>query len=240
MEVQVYGAEKVTTTKQGQFQVRLNRARQAATKRSDADRQSANEQLEREIHQVTPVKRKLFHQLFQHHKRKLLQEVGTNATGPRSTFTKTLAQMNAAAEEEGYGAANMTADKRVEFQVCLSDAETEATTLSIADTDRIANHLEGAIYGVTSNKQMRFKTEFSIRLIEFEACSQAIGIQELQETIAQRVIHIGYPKMRLVSHLSESIRRMGSGNIFTTDISGRLHIANVTEAYRSTNRVNYI
>jgi len=45
MEVQVYGADKVTTSKWRQFQVRLNRARQAATKWSDADQQRAIEQL---------------------------------------------------------------------------------------------------------------------------------------------------------------------------------------------------
>ena len=33
---------------------------------------------------------------------------------------------------------------------------------------------------------------------------------------------------------------MGSGDNFTTDISERLHISNVKEAYRSTNKVNYI
>jgi len=33
---------------------------------------------------------------------------------------------------------------------------------------------------------------------------------------------------------------MGSGDDFTTDISERLHIANVKEAYRSTFKVNYI
>jgi hypothetical protein len=47
--------------------------------------------------------------------------------------------MKTAAEEEVYGAAHMTATKRVEFHVSLSNAETEATTLSIADTDSIAN-----------------------------------------------------------------------------------------------------
>ena len=46
--------------------------------------------------------------------------------------------------------------------------------------------------------------------------------------------------MDLVSHISESIRRMGAGDNFTTDISERLHIANMTEAYRSSNKVNYI
>jgi len=60
MEVQLHRAEKVTTSKRRQFQVRLNRARQAATIWSDADQQRVMERLERKIHQVTPGKRKLF------------------------------------------------------------------------------------------------------------------------------------------------------------------------------------
>jgi len=116
VEVQVYGAEKVATPKRRPFYVPLNRARQAATIWSDADRQSAKERVEREIHQVTPFERNLFDISFQHHKRQLLQRVGTIATGPRSTFAKKLAQMNSAAEEEVYGAANMTTDKHVNFR----------------------------------------------------------------------------------------------------------------------------
>jgi len=64
MEALVYGAEKVSTTKLWQFQVHLNRARQAATTWSDADYQKAIERLEHEIHQVTPAKHKLFDELF--------------------------------------------------------------------------------------------------------------------------------------------------------------------------------
>jgi len=69
---------------------------------------------------------------------------------------------------------------------------------------------------------------------------QAIGVQELRKSIGQRVINCGYPKMHLVSLISESIRQMGSLDNFTTDISEQLHIGNVKEAYRSTNTVNYI
>jgi len=181
-------------------------ARQAATKWSEADRDRVIKRLEREIHQMTPVKRKLFDKLFQHHERQLFQEVGTKATGPRSTFAKKLAQMKTAAEEGVYKPVNMTADKCVEFQVRLSDVETEATTWSMADTDRIVSQLEREIYGITSNEQMRFKKEFSIHLIEFEAWWQPIGVQELLKTIEQRVIHFGYPKMYLVSQISGSIR----------------------------------
>jgi len=46
--------------------------------------------------------------------------------------------------------------------------------------------------------------------------------------------------MHLVSCMPESIWWTGSGDNFTTDISERLHIGNVKEAYRSTNKVNYI
>jgi len=189
---------------------------------------------------VTPAKCKLFDKLFERHERQLLQEVGTKATGPRSKFAKDLALMKAAAEDEAYGAANMTSNKRHQFQIYLSDAETEATTWSLADTERVTNQLEREIYGITSNEQKRFKTEFSIRLIEFEVWWETISIQAFRQSIEQRVIHFGYPKLHLVSHISESIRRMGSGDNITTDISERLHIANVKEAYRSTNKVNYI
>jgi len=46
--------------------------------------------------------------------------------------------------------------------------------------------------------------------------------------------------MHLVSTISESIRWMGSGDNFTTDIPEWLQIGNVKEHYRSTNNVNYI
>jgi len=148
----VYRAEKVSSRKRRQFQVRLNRARQAATTWSDADRQKAIERLEREIHQVTPAKHKLFDKLFQHHERQLLQEVGTKGTGPRGKFAKQLALMKTAAEDEVYGAANMTTDKRLQFQIRLSNAETDATTWSLADTECVTNQLEREIYGITSNE----------------------------------------------------------------------------------------
>jgi len=63
----------------------------------------------------------------------------------------------------------MTANKGVEFQGCLSYAETEATTWSIAYTDCIANQLQRDIYGITSKDQIQFKKKFSIPWVEFEA-----------------------------------------------------------------------
>jgi len=202
MEVQLYGAEKVTTSKRNQFQVRLKRARQAATIWSDADRQMTIERLEREMHQWTPVRRKLFDKVFQHHERQLLQEVGTKATGPRRRFAKKLAQMKTAPEEDACRAVNMTADNGVQFQVFLCNIQIEATTWSIADMDRIVNQLGRDIYCITSKDQMQFMKEFSFSLVEFEAWCQALSVQELQKTIEQGVIHFGYPKLHLGSYIS--------------------------------------
>jgi hypothetical protein len=186
--------------------------------------------LEREIHLVTPAKRNLFDKLLQHLERQSLQEVGTKATSLRSVFAIQLAQMKTAAEEEAYGAVNMTTDNLVQLLVCPSNAEIEAAAWSIADTDRIVNQLERVIDGNTSKDQMQFMKEFSIRLVEFERWRQASEVQELRKTIQQHVIIFGYPKMHLVSHLSESIWRMGSGDDFTNDIFEHPHIGNVKEA----------
>jgi hypothetical protein len=77
--------------------------------------------LEWGIYQVTPAKCKLFDPLFQRREQQLLQEVGTKATGRRTIFTKELAIRKPATEDEAYGAANMTTDKRHQFHNCVSD-----------------------------------------------------------------------------------------------------------------------
>jgi len=85
-----------------------------------------------------------------------LQEVRTRATGPRNKLAKDLAVMKTPAEDKAYGAANMTANKQLWVQICLSDAETEATTWSLADTERVTNQLQSEIDGITSNEQKQF------------------------------------------------------------------------------------
>lgn len=57
----------ISMARRKQIQVRLDRARQVATTWLDADRQKEIEQLEPNIHQVTPTKSKLFDKLFSHH-----------------------------------------------------------------------------------------------------------------------------------------------------------------------------
>jgi len=118
-----------------QFQICLNTVWQAATKCSDADWQRAKVQLEHNIDQVTTVKQKVLEKKFQHLLQWPLQKYRTKATGPRSTFTNPLTEMNTAAEEEVYRAANVTANRLEEFLVRLSDVSMEAATWSITNMD---------------------------------------------------------------------------------------------------------
>ena len=155
---------------------------------------------------MTPAERKHFGTLFQPHERRLLQEVGTKATGPRSEFAKKLALLKTAAEDKAYGVENLTAEKRPKIHIHPSNAETETTTSSLAVTEHVTILLEREIYSITSNEQKSFKKESSIHMIKFEAWWEKIGIQALGITIEQPVIHFVYPQMHLVSHISDSIR----------------------------------
>jgi hypothetical protein len=72
MEVLGHRAKKVTTSKRWEFEVGLTRARQAGSKCSVANRMSAIECLEREIHSITCAKCNVFPKLIHHHERQLL------------------------------------------------------------------------------------------------------------------------------------------------------------------------
>jgi len=137
--------------------------------------------------------------------------------------------MKTAAHDKAYGAANMTANKQLQFQIRLSNAVTEAKPWSLADTERVTIQLEREIYGITSNDQKQFKKEFSVHMIEFYPWWEIIGIQALRKTTKRRIIHFRYQKLHPVSHVSDRICRIGSGHNFTTDICEQLYIATMKE-----------
>jgi len=124
----------------------------------------------------------------------------------------------------------MSADMRLQLQLCLSDAERQDPIWSLADTQRVTYQLEREINGITSNEQKRLNMEFFMRSLELEGWCKTTVIQPLRKNIEQRLIHCRDPKMHLVSNISESICAMDSGDNFTTDISDRQHIANEEEA----------
>ena len=76
-------------------------------------------------------------------------------------------------------------------------------------------------------------------MTQFEAWGDGVGIQEHQKSIEQCVVQFQYPRSHLVCCVSTSIGQKDSGDIFTTDISEWLHICNVKEEDRSSNKVNH-
>jgi hypothetical protein len=64
--------------------------------------------------------------------------------------------------------------------------------------------------------------------------------EKKKKKLEEEIFHFAFPKMHLPSHIEEAIRRMGSPDNFTTDISELLHVENVKEAYRASNRVDYM
>jgi len=93
---------------------------------------------------------------------------------------------------------------------------------------------------MVSNEQIQFKNELSILFTEYEARWQPIGMHELQKTTEQGVFHFRNSMMHLVSHVSEVIWRSSSRDTDGTNISEQVHIGNVEEASRFTNKVKYI
>jgi len=142
MQVLLYMADKLSTTKCRQSQVQLNGAHTGKTTWLDAHYRMAIAQLMLKIHQVTPVECSHCNQLVQHHERQWLQEVGTKTSGPRSIFAKNLALLKSAAKGKAYRAANMTTNKPLQYPKHLSDREPEAITWSFADTERVTYQLE--------------------------------------------------------------------------------------------------
>jgi hypothetical protein len=96
---------------------------------------------------------------------------------------------------------NMTAGKRLQYQNHLSDVETEVTTWSLVDPERVTIQFEIDIDGTTSNEMKRLKKEFSICMTVFEPWWETIGILALWKIIEQGIIYFGYRKIHLGCHI---------------------------------------
>ena len=63
-------------------------------------------------------------------------------------------------------------------------------------------------------------------------------VEPEKEKLETAIYHFLFPKMHMLSHVSNSICRMGSPDNFSTHVS-ELHRENVKEAYCASNRVQY-
>ena len=92
----------------------------------------------------------------------------------------------------------------------------------------------------TDARKKKFNTLWDCKLTESRDRGWAQArIEREYERLRAEVYHFQFPKMHLLSHISDSIRQMGSPDNFSTDVSELLHVEMVKEAYRSTNRVNF-
>src|SRR5437588_7737768 len=93
---------------------------------------------------------------------------------------------------------------------------------------------------MTNVRKKKFNTLWDRKLKEAgdQGWAQARINREYQGLRAE-VYHFQFSKMHLLSHISESIRQMGSPDNFSMDVSELLHVEMVKEAYRSTNSVNF-
>jgi len=183
---------------------------------------------------ITSDYRKLFH-LYDWQQ---WHEVGTTALSLRGIFAKKPDQMDSAIADEVYWMANMVPNKHVEYQIHLSNAETEATSWSITDMHYITEYLVRERSSITSNIPKQFKNEWSIFSIQIEASRKCIIIYMLWEAVYPQAIYFSYPMTHLVNNISDSIMWMGTGDNCIPDISKQLYISNVKEVYWSSNIVN--
>jgi hypothetical protein len=88
-------------------------------------------------------------------------------------------QKKTAAEDKVAGVAIMTPDERWTFRLSQSDVAAEAWNWSLTGMEHITMQPGREINGFTTNETKRFKEEFCISMIEYNAKWDTIGIQEL-------------------------------------------------------------
>jgi len=92
----------------------------------------------------------------------------------------------------------------------------------------------------TNARNVRFKNLWDQKHKEAEELRWTEArIDKEYEKLRTEIYNFQFPKMHLLSHITESIRQMGSPDNFSTDVSELLHIEMVKEAYRSMNRVSF-
>jgi hypothetical protein len=132
----------------------------------------------------------------------------------------------------------------IEFLLVLGQRSHSDYTLGLLDGGLATFYKTKSVFRVQRSTKARTKN-FEKRWATIEARGSEEGwsmprMKAEKEKLESAIYHFQFPKMHMLSHVSSSIRRMGSPDNFSTDISELLHIENVKEAYRASNRVQYV
>ena len=116
--------------------------------------------------------------------------------------------------------------------------EEQATNLTEDRQEHIYHCVEVEVFGVDSAAQVAFRQAMCEKRRQYDQDWEVRKGPALRKRLESECFHFGKPKMHLLSHYREFIIRMGASDNFSTDISELLHISNIKDAYRASNRVN--
>jgi len=131
----------------------------------------------------------------------------------------------------------------VEFLLFLGPRNHSDYTLGLLDNRLSIFYTSKSVFGPHRSTKARTKN-FETKWAAMEAKGSEEGWSRAQmkvekEKLETAIYHFQFPKMHMLGHVSNSIRRMASRDNLSTDISEFLHIENVKEAYSASNRVQY-
>lgn len=238
LQSQIYGA---TTAQRRIFRARLKKEIDLSRIWSAPAKALAERALDRSIFDATEMKRRRFEELYRDaHDRLVSQLRAGTSRGPKSKFARDLAQECLAVKTAVYGRSRVTAAATNEYEERLSVLEQQATNVTGDRHEQIYHRVEVEVFGVDAPAQAAFRQAMGEKRRQYDQVWESTKGPALQKRLESEYFHFGKPKMHLLSHYREFISRMGAPDNFSTDISELLHISNVKEAYRASNRVSFM
>ena len=131
----------------------------------------------------------------------------------------------------------------IEFHLVLGQRSHPDYTLGLLDNRLAIFYRQKSVFRPQRSTKARTKN-FEKKWAEMEGKGSEEGwsgqrLKAEKKKLETAIYHFQFPKMYMLSHALNSIRRMGSPDNFSTDISELLHRANVKESYPASNRVQY-
>jgi hypothetical protein len=223
------------------FQERLESEHQRTAVWDPQEKTQVVLELEEELFGATGASRVVFDRLFNASKDRLESQLGPHSgRGPRSKFAKDLEHERWSIRAIAYGSLRVTDGARQEFEERLLQAEHTALQQSVKELAEFSRRLELEVYGVDNACQRAFQQAMTVQRLKYDEEWEARKGPSLRKQLETEYFHFGLPKMHLLSHYREFIVQMGSPDNYTTDISELLHITNVKEGYRASNRVDFV
>ena len=238
LQNQIY---KATAAERQIFRAHLKKELELSRIWSAPDRALVEQQLDQSIFAATKTKRRRFEELYHDAQDRLDSQLRAGASrGPKSKFARELAQECLAIKTAVYGRSRVTSAAIADYENQISMHEEQATNLTEDRQEQIYHRVEVEVFGFDTAAQAAFRQAMGEKRRQYDQDWEVRKGPALRKRLESECFHFGKPKMHLLSHYREFIIRMGAFDNFSTDISELLHISNVKDAYRASNRVNFM